>query len=241
MQANELVDQVLQIESDQGRLTGLSPERLKALRAACHIETDKQLSAAEQLLQTQPTQETVLALYDAERSRDVQQISASIDRSGAVLVALGITPVEFTPAMWDAVGSCAIGGHFGKLDLLANYYASHWGDPAHGTHAIDAVLNARRGAAAGSGSAATIRSVTAPAATRGGQSNAAAAAGMYLGLFSILLSFIGIIPILAVVFSAIGLAKAGDREGKGRGQAWTGLVLGILYTFVYLYQYGHLG
>lgn len=69
--------------------------------------------------------------------------------------------------------------------------------------------------------------------------NGLAVAGMVLGIASVFLSFIGIVPILAIIFSGLGLAKTAERGG--RGQAWTGLVLGILFTLVYLNQYGHLG
>jgi len=71
--------------------------------------------------------------------------------------------------------------------------------------------------------------------------NGFALTGLILGIASVLLSSIGIIPILAIVFSGIGLAKVKDRSGKGKVQAWIGLILGILYTLVYMYQYGHLG
>jgi len=71
--------------------------------------------------------------------------------------------------------------------------------------------------------------------------NGFALTGLILGIASVLLS-IGIIPILAIVFSGIGLSKVKDRSGKGKVQAWIGLILGILYTLVYmLYHYGHLG
>ena len=70
--------------------------------------------------------------------------------------------------------------------------------------------------------------------------NGFALTGLILGIASVLLASIGIIPILAIVFSGIGLAKVKDRSGKGKVQAWIGLILGILYTFVYMHQYGHL-
>jgi hypothetical protein len=241
MEVNELVEQMLEIESGKGRLVGLSSEQLGALRAACHVEADKLLAAARQLLETEPNRETVLAVYDAERSRETSNISDSIDKSEGRLGALGLSSVEFTSAMWDVVLGCAVAGHFGKMDLLADYFASRWGDPADGTHAIDAELNRRRQSVLVSARADAAAPLVAPSAVQSRRSNAAATTGMYLGLASILLSFIGIIPILAVVFGAIGLAKAKDRGGSGRAQAWIGLVLGIVYTFVYLYQYGHLG
>ena len=50
-----------------------------------------------------------------------------------------------------------------------------------------------------------------------------------------------VIPILAIIFSGIGLAKVKDRGGRGKVQAWVGLILGVLYTLVNMYLYGHLG
>ncbi|NQV00092.1 MAG: DUF4190 domain-containing protein [Parcubacteria group bacterium] len=56
-----------------------------------------------------------------------------------------------------------------------------------------------------------------------------------LGLLSIFLGFVGIIPLLAIIFSTIGL-KWKDK----RTLAIIGLVLGIIYFTSNLYQYGHL-
>lgn len=64
--------------------------------------------------------------------------------------------------------------------------------------------------------------------------NLLAIIGFILGLLSIFLGF-GIIPLLAIIFSAIGL-KWKDK----RILAIIGLVLGIVYFTVNLYQYGHL-
>jgi hypothetical protein len=72
------------------------------------------------------------------------------------------------------------------------------------------------------------------------QPNGYATTGLCLGVSSIFLAFIGIIPILAIVFSGIALAKASERGGSGRTSAWIGLVLGIVYTLVYLSIYGHI-
>lgn len=71
--------------------------------------------------------------------------------------------------------------------------------------------------------------------------NGFALTGLIFGIAAFFLFSIGIIPILAVTFSAIGLARVKDRAGSGRAQAWTGLALGIVYTLVYLYHSGHLG
>lgn len=70
--------------------------------------------------------------------------------------------------------------------------------------------------------------------------NGFALTGFILGIASVLLASIGIIPILAIIFSGIGLGKVKDRSDKGKVQAWISLILGILYMLVYMYQYGHI-
>ena len=73
-----------------------------------------------------------------------------------------------------------------------------------------------------------------------GQKNYYATAGLTLGIASILLNFIGSVPILAIVFSGIGLSKARKREGKGYHASAIGLILGILYTGIYLFLHSGL-
>jgi len=65
--------------------------------------------------------------------------------------------------------------------------------------------------------------------------------GFILGLFSIFLGgFIGMLPIVTVIVSIIGLVKFDKSMNKAKWQGYVGLVLGILYTMVYLYNYGHI-
>lgn len=71
------------------------------------------------------------------------------------------------------------------------------------------------------------------------QKNYLAIIGFILGIISIFLSSIGMIPILAVIFSSIGLGKS--KEQGGKSMAIAGLILGIIFTFSYLYLYGHIG
>lgn len=70
--------------------------------------------------------------------------------------------------------------------------------------------------------------------------NGFATAGLVLGIASVFLSFIGIIPILGVVLSTCGLAASTRRGGKGLSQSLVGLALSVLFTMSYLFQYGHL-
>jgi len=67
-----------------------------------------------------------------------------------------------------------------------------------------------------------------------------AATGFVLGIVSIFLYFIGILPILAIVFSAIGLGTFKQELQKNKWMAGVGLALGIIYTLMYMRAYGHL-
>ncbi|MRR37311.1 zinc-ribbon domain-containing protein [bacterium] len=71
------------------------------------------------------------------------------------------------------------------------------------------------------------------------QRNIYALSGLALGIAAIFLSFVGIIPVAGLALSAIGLARSPERGG--RMQATIGIVLGSVYTMVYLNQYGYLG
>ena len=93
---------------------------------------------------------------------------------------------------------------------------------------------ARNGPEARAGTSAT------PAATSE-TGNPMAITGLCLGIASVLFgAMVGILPILAVIFSAIGLAKAPSRNGQGQAAGWAGLVLGIIFTLVYMANYGHI-
>ncbi len=59
-----------------------------------------------------------------------------------------------------------------------------------------------------------------------------------LGLVSILLASIGIIPLLAIIFGAIGINRT-KEEGSGRWMAVVGLVLGIIYLISNAYMNGY--
>ncbi len=70
--------------------------------------------------------------------------------------------------------------------------------------------------------------------------NGYATAGLWLGIASVFLAEFGIVPLLAIIFSFIGLGKADERDGAGRFRALFGLILGILYMFVNLHMHGHI-
>ncbi|WP_088257600.1 DUF4190 domain-containing protein [Fimbriiglobus ruber] len=70
--------------------------------------------------------------------------------------------------------------------------------------------------------------------------NPVAIVGFLLGLLSVFLYAIGIIPILAIVFSGIGLATFNSETQKNKWVAGLGLALGVVYTIMMLNQYGHI-
>ena len=71
--------------------------------------------------------------------------------------------------------------------------------------------------------------------------NGWATAGLILGIISVFTGgALGIVPILAMISSGIGLAKAKRLGGEGRGKAFVGFILGCIYIVVNMYQYGHI-
>jgi len=64
--------------------------------------------------------------------------------------------------------------------------------------------------------------------------NAFALVGFVLGLLSILLYWaLAIVPILAIIFSIIGIVRTKKTKQKGKSIAITGLVLGIVFTCLF--------
>lgn len=73
------------------------------------------------------------------------------------------------------------------------------------------------------------------------KNNLIATTGFSLGIVSVFFYFIGILPILAIVFSSIGLATFKSELQKNKWMAGVGLALGIIYTFMYVRAIGYLG
>jgi len=65
--------------------------------------------------------------------------------------------------------------------------------------------------------------------------------GFIMGLLSIFLNDIGILPLATIVVSIIGLAKYDNNVNKDKWQGIVGLILGILFFLVHLNNYGHFG
>jgi len=70
--------------------------------------------------------------------------------------------------------------------------------------------------------------------------NKLATTGFVLGILSIFFSWIGIIPISAIIISSIGLYQSKERKESGAILAIIGFILGIIYTLVYMKTYGHI-
>lgn len=72
-----------------------------------------------------------------------------------------------------------------------------------------------------------------------GKKDKLAITGFVLGIISIFFSWIGIIPILAIIFSGVALSRTKKKE-EGKTLAFVGLILGIIFTIVYMFNYGHI-
>jgi hypothetical protein len=73
------------------------------------------------------------------------------------------------------------------------------------------------------------------------KNNPMALTGFILGLASVGFYFIGILPILGIVFSSIGLATFKPDIQKNKWMAVAGLILSVLYTLMSLREHGHFG
>ena len=67
-----------------------------------------------------------------------------------------------------------------------------------------------------------------------------AVTSLILGLVSIVLYEIGILPLTAVAVGVTGLVRHDPRIQSGRWMAVVGVVLGVIFSFMYLVAYGHI-
>jgi hypothetical protein len=73
------------------------------------------------------------------------------------------------------------------------------------------------------------------------KNNWQSATGFYLGIASVFLGgLIGLLPIAAMILSGIGLATFDSDQHKNKWMGAVGLILGALFTLVYMKNYGHL-
>jgi hypothetical protein len=71
-------------------------------------------------------------------------------------------------------------------------------------------------------------------------SNKHGVTGLILGIVGYFLYDVGILPILAIVFSGIGLGTHDPAQHKNRWMSIVGLISGVIGTFLYLYAYGYI-
>jgi hypothetical protein len=64
--------------------------------------------------------------------------------------------------------------------------------------------------------------------------------GFYIGISSIFLSFIGIIPLSGIVISLIGLIKFNKEKNKSLWMGVVGFILNVLYLLVNAHSNGHI-
>ena len=65
--------------------------------------------------------------------------------------------------------------------------------------------------------------------------------GFIVGLVSVFFFWIGIIPLIGLVLSVIGLTSFKPESQKNKWMAGVGLCLSIIYTLMSMREYGHLG
>lgn len=65
--------------------------------------------------------------------------------------------------------------------------------------------------------------------------------GFWIGIASIFLASIGIIPLIGLIISIIGLVKFKKEKNKGLWMGITGFILNLLYLLVNAYLNGHIG
>ncbi len=86
---------------------------------------------------------------------------------------------------------------------------------------------------------ASHESQTRESSTKVKSNNSAALTGFVLGLVSAVFYYIGIIPILAIVFSSVGLASFKPEVQKNKWMAGAGLAPGVFYTLMMLSDHVH--
>lgn len=152
MDIDSIVEQTFITLVKQNGLDGeLEKEELVALLGMSHRAVQAELEIAASFLERSPAQEEVVRIYKSERGKDAAAVMASVDTRSASVDIGTLRGVKFTPQMWEVVKGCRVAGHFAKLDMLANYYASKWGDPGDGTFSIDVQANSSTQQAAKSG------------------------------------------------------------------------------------------
>lgn len=66
------------------------------------------------------------------------------------------------------------------------------------------------------------------------RTNGMAVASLVLGIVGLLISLFGVLPILAIVFGAVGRRQIDQGGGRGRGMATAGLILGVIGLILFV-------
>jgi len=119
----------------------LSMDETVALLGICGQEMRKEFEVAVTFLSKSPGKESVMDFYKTEGAKEADQVMAAVDTSSSTIDIGDLRGVRFTPPMWEVVKGCRLAGHFAKLDIIADYYMSRWGDSVDGTFSIDAAVN----------------------------------------------------------------------------------------------------
>src|SRR4051812_17403639 len=133
MSPDHIMEQTfIPLVKQQGLNGALSNDEILALFGVCQREISTELAIAAQFLSRSPSRESVMEFYKTEKTKDAHEIMSAVDTSPPSIDIGPVRGVRFTPPMWEAVRGCRVAGHFGKLDELANFYASRWGSPDRG-------------------------------------------------------------------------------------------------------------
>jgi hypothetical protein len=142
MDPDRMIEETFSLLFKRQGLDGkLSKEEMVALLGICHREFAAEFEPATRFLDGSPDRQTVQSLYKSERAKDAHEIASRVDSSSSTMDVGDLRVVRFTAAMWEVAKGCRVAGYVAKLDALANYYSSRWGNPADGSFAIDGDAN----------------------------------------------------------------------------------------------------
>lgn len=68
------------------------------------------------------------------------------------------------------------------------------------------------------------------------KNNGLAIAGFVVSLVSLFINFAGIVGLVGTILSGVGLEKSKNLEGKGKGLAIAGLIIGIIGVVYGIYS-----
>lgn len=142
MDTDQIMEQAfIPLVKHEGLDGKLSEHEIAALAGVCHREISKELEIAAEFLRASPAKDSVMDRYERERAKEARQIMVEVETRSSTIDIGTLRGIRFTAPMWEVVKGCRVAGHFAKLDALANYYASRWGNPTDGTFSIDAHVN----------------------------------------------------------------------------------------------------